>query len=131
MWQCCALLILQPYIHLTLDCNIFAIFQALPAIPPICLQMILLLVTFILVAQAQQTCYSINGNPDTTMSPCNASATNSGCCYANEYCLTNGLCINQALVGGNRLSRVGCTDKTWEDPACFQECKTGASILKS
>lgn len=83
----------------------------MPAMLPISIQTILAAVPLILVAQAQQTCYSINGNPDTTMSPCNASAAHSGCCYANEYCLTNGLCINQALVGGNRLSRVGCTDK--------------------
>ena len=95
------------------------------AMLPTAVQTILAAVSLILVVRAQQTCYSINGNPDTKMSPCNASAANSGCCYANEYCLTNGLCINQALVGGNRLSRVGCTDKTWEDPACFQECKTG------
>ena len=75
--------------------------------------------------QERKTCYSVNGTPDPAMSACNATAAQSSCCYSDSYCLSNGLCFGQSALYGNRLSRVGCTDASWRDPACFQNCKTG------
>lgn len=93
------------------------------------LSILVLTLSYISLANGQErkTCYSVNGTPDPAMSACNATAAQSSCCYSDSYCLSNGLCFGQSALYGNRLSRVGCTDASWRDPACFRNCKTGMS----
>ncbi|KAF2645041.1 hypothetical protein P280DRAFT_186354 [Massarina eburnea CBS 473.64] len=84
-------------------------------------------------------CYAINGSdhnrdvvpfvPDEPKwVPCNNTAVGEGkhsaCCALGDVCLTNGLCQNPADYwnGGNAFWTEGCTDKTFNDPACPDYC---------
>lgn len=59
--------------------------------------------------------------------PCNMTAVEAGghstCCAIGDLCLTNGLCMHKGDVDKkNWYWRTGCTDKSWEDPACPKYC---------
>ncbi|ORY01837.1 hypothetical protein BCR34DRAFT_90749 [Clohesyomyces aquaticus] len=81
------------------------------------------------------TCYFPDGT-DTVSSggnyfPCNQTALTVGkhtsCCAPGDICFTNGLCKADTKDQYNWNWRVGCTDKTWKDPACPNYCRDVAS----
>ncbi|KAF3085637.1 hypothetical protein TWF569_008367 [Orbilia oligospora] len=77
-------------------------------------------------------CYFPDGSlrNSTDYQPCNnVRGQHSMCCaIANrgssaDICLSNGLCSGATADGESRaLWREGCTDPTWEDPACLKIC---------
>ncbi|KAJ6784698.1 hypothetical protein PWT90_00441 [Aphanocladium album] len=69
-------------------------------------------------AGAAATCYSYEGKA-LPMSPCDGSGSISPCCGDNDFCLSNGLCLNAG--GNNAYSQQGCTDKDWKPP-CKKHC---------
>ncbi|PVH99947.1 hypothetical protein DM02DRAFT_672331 [Periconia macrospinosa] len=80
------------------------------------------------------SCYSRNGTVLTQRNsinyiPCNVTALeenkHTSCCAVGDLCLTNGLCRSQddEKHQGNQYFRVGCTDKSWNDPACADVCE--------
>ena len=70
-------------------------------------------------------CYFPKGNVANGHSPCNASAAESWCCAAKDYCLSNGFCLQASDVHANRIGRGSCTDQEWNSPACPRECVDG------
>ncbi|KAG2164233.1 hypothetical protein JADG_003972 [Aureobasidium aubasidani] len=44
-----------------------------------------------------------------------------------SLCLDNGYCFNQGNKYGSRISRGGCTDRSWNSDACPQYCQTTIS----
>ena len=69
------------------------------------------------IAAAQQ-CYNSDGSKVDDHIPCEDSVT-THCCMQGSACLTNGLCfysIDSSLNTGT------CTQKQWDDDACFQTC---------
>ena len=72
-----------------------------------------------------QKCYY----PDQAVEPfhviCNASAQVSLCCKYGATCLTNGLCFSKWDTSFNTGT---CTDQTWTDPSCFQNCPRSTEI---
>lgn len=67
--------------------------------------------------------------------PCNMTAVEAGghstCCAIGDLCLTNGLCMHKGDVDKtNWYWRTGCTDKTWEDPACPKYCAPIGESMK-
>jgi hypothetical protein len=83
-------------------------------------------------------CYATDGKPfdgsgslDYAKSylPCNLTAiannAHSACCAYGDLCLTNGLCRNvgtDEAAGDNVYWQIGCTDPTFQDPACPKYC---------
>ncbi|KXS95588.1 hypothetical protein AC578_3258 [Pseudocercospora eumusae] len=72
-----------------------------------------------------QTCYFPDGSKareSDDLRPCNPSSSgHSACCLKTGLCMSNGLCFQQS-GWGNRIARSGCTDATWNDPACASVC---------
>lgn len=68
--------------------------------------------------RAAAKCYSYEGN-EIGAYPCNTTAEISPCCGSNDFCLSNGLCLNAG--GNNAFTQQGCTDKAWGDP-CRKYC---------
>ncbi|KAL9081481.1 MAG: hypothetical protein Q9157_000039 [Trypethelium eluteriae] len=76
------------------------------------------------------TCYFPAGNIAYGNVPCNPDGEVSTCCGDVSKCLANGLCavgdtsdgLGGFLNSGVEFARGGCTDPTWQDPACFQHC---------
>ncbi|KAI0473696.1 hypothetical protein GGR56DRAFT_546024 [Xylariaceae sp. FL0804] len=77
------------------------------------------------------TCYHLDGsNGGASDAPCDSNATgeagsHSACCdVANsDACLSSGLCLNTAATGPSHvLWSTGCTDETFQDPACPKWC---------
>ncbi|KAF2122043.1 hypothetical protein BDV96DRAFT_136726 [Lophiotrema nucula] len=83
----------------------------------------------------QATCYSYDGRaynkPRDTRHyvPCSPSAVEKGqhssCCRIGDACMTNGLCLapSNKRDGWNYYWRDGCTDSTFQDPACPNYCR--------
>lgn len=90
-------------------------------------QLIYLAAFLVITATAQlQKCYYPDGTYDPTLAPCKSAQEHSACCGADtSLCLDNGLCFKEESTWGNRLSRGGCTDKTWKSGACPQYCADG------
>ncbi|KAL2061933.1 hypothetical protein VTL71DRAFT_7311 [Oculimacula yallundae] len=74
-------------------------------------------------AQASNTCFVLNGRKtyDSGYRCNNATTGHSACCGEGATCYSNGLCeqFNGPVVD---YLRVGCTDPTWQDPACLNQC---------
>ncbi|KAH7069706.1 hypothetical protein BKA63DRAFT_555928 [Paraphoma chrysanthemicola] len=75
-------------------------------------------------------CYHISGQVSRQMAPCNHTAVAEGkhtsCCTENYLCLSNGMCRSANLSSvTNYYWRIGCTDKTFTDPACGRYCAQG------
>ncbi|KAF4555783.1 Hypothetical protein D9617_2g057470 [Elsinoe fawcettii] len=77
-------------------------------------------------------CYFMSGDStsvaqDKTYIPCDPVAVSQGkhssCCAPNDLCFTNGLCKANSNNDWNWRWRVGCTDKTFKDPACPNYCR--------
>ncbi|KAI5918689.1 hypothetical protein F4810DRAFT_715289 [Camillea tinctor] len=78
-----------------------------------------------------QQCYHLDGSSGgTTNTLCNPNATgtegsHSACCNVDnaDACLSTGLCLNTAARQQSHiLWATGCTDATFQDPACPQYC---------
>ncbi|EPE29768.1 hypothetical protein GLAREA_00928 [Glarea lozoyensis ATCC 20868] len=69
------------------------------------------------------TCYSIDGSSglDSGFRCDNTTTGHSTCCAAGAICYSNGVC-QQSNGPVQDYLRVGCTDKTWKDPACLEQC---------
>ncbi|KAK6613570.1 hypothetical protein QC760_11106 [Botrytis cinerea] len=72
-------------------------------------------------------CYVINGQHNANAGyRCDNSTTgHSSCCAAGAICFSNGVC-QQANGNVQDYLRVGCTDPTWKDPACLNQCTSYA-----
>ncbi|KAF2440264.1 hypothetical protein P171DRAFT_475773 [Karstenula rhodostoma CBS 690.94] len=69
------------------------------------------------------TCFFPNGNASPADTPCNPDAEVSHCCYKNQACLSNGLCVSDPYSPIKaRLHRGTCSDKTWESNDCPNHC---------
>lgn len=90
------------------------------ALPRDRVTMILFMLWLLLLSttRAAATCYSYEGK-ELDMYPCDATAKISPCCGSNDYCLSNGLCLNAG--GNNAYTQQGCTDKGWGFP-CQKYC---------
>ena len=72
-----------------------------------------------------QTCYYPDQTVETSHIICNASAQTSLCCQDGAVCLTSGLCFSKWDTSINTGT---CTDKTWTDPSCFQNCPQSTEV---
>ncbi len=75
------------------------------------------------------TCYSLNGEkglrPDSSLTPCGGSATNNTfCCVSDNICTEDSIChfTNTPSYTTSGYYVGGCTDKTFDDPACSKAC---------
>lgn len=72
-------------------------------------------------SSALATCYFPNGQISPADTACDPSAIESSCCYKNQACLSNGLCVsdphNPELA---RLHRGTCTDQSWKSGNCVR-----------
>ncbi|EDU49956.1 hypothetical protein A1F94_010439 [Pyrenophora tritici-repentis] len=69
------------------------------------------------------TCYFPNGNVVDSDTACNPNALVSSCCYDNQACLSNGLCVSDPHDPAKaRLHRGTCTDKSWKSGNCVRQC---------
>ncbi|KAF1958907.1 hypothetical protein CC80DRAFT_546225 [Byssothecium circinans] len=68
-------------------------------------------------------CYFPNGKVVASDTICNPNALVSSCCYDNQACLSNGLCMSDPHSPTKaRLHRGTCSDKTWKSSACPRQC---------
>lgn len=76
-------------------------------------------------------CYTIGYDFVTSSNqyfPCGKSnltgSTAQACCYGGDYCMEDGIChyVHGGVTNGTGYYAAGCTDKTWQDPACPQAC---------
>jgi hypothetical protein len=77
-------------------------------------------------AADSRQCYFPSGLPSPGK-PCHPDATQSVCCSPGFTCLSNGICEAGPANANERawkysLYRSGCTDSTFNDPACPQFC---------
>jgi hypothetical protein len=75
-------------------------------------------------------CYHITGTASKSFAPCDHDAVAAGkhtnCCIEGYLCLSNGMCRSANLTSvTNYYWRIGCTDKTFLDPACGRYCTQG------
>lgn len=73
-------------------------------------------------------CYVLDGtSPSNAGYRCNNATTGqSSCCAAGGICYSNGVC-QQSNGNVQDYLRVGCTDPTFKDPACLDQCRTFAN----
>ncbi|KAM7186748.1 hypothetical protein V8F20_011259, partial [Naviculisporaceae sp. PSN 640] len=80
------------------------------------------------------TCYNSFGTAiPFDIEACDLSATgqagsHSACCNApnKDACLSSGLCLASWSTGSDQMLWIGgCTDSTWQDPACSRLCVAG------
>ncbi|KAF2856744.1 hypothetical protein T440DRAFT_411935 [Plenodomus tracheiphilus IPT5] len=69
------------------------------------------------------TCYFPNGAVVDSDTACNPNAIESACCYNNQACLSNGLCVSDPHDAAKaRLHRGTCTDEAWKSGNCPRQC---------
>ncbi|KAI0892303.1 hypothetical protein F4806DRAFT_243710 [Annulohypoxylon nitens] len=69
-----------------------------------------------------QACYKIDGAALKDSFRCdNSTAGHSSCCLSGQVCWSNGVCHGKTH-GIDDWLRVGCTDYSWRDTACFDVC---------
>lgn len=84
---------------------------------------------------AAQNCYVPNGNLVSNLKACSVASGNdaAACCFANHYCMSNGLCLSPTE---GTWYRGGCTDNQFEQSGCPKFCDDdviggGRPILES
>jgi hypothetical protein len=83
---------------------------------------LLLVPSWVAAQDTNSTCFRIDGTAKPAAEgwlPCNPGAAASPCCDKNDFCLSNGLCLN--AVGNNFIALQGCTSDSWEAP-CNKVC---------
>ena len=81
-----------------------------------------------------QKCFFPNGQPAGSDTACNPNALVSACCFDNQACLSNGLCVSDPHDPVKaRLHRGTCTDEAWKSGNCPRHClgTSPASIAPS
>ncbi|KAI1498866.1 hypothetical protein F5X99DRAFT_411692 [Biscogniauxia marginata] len=74
-------------------------------------------------ADDNDVCYFLDGSVSTWSYRCdNGTSGHSACCQPGATCWSNGVC-QYVDEGVQDWLRVGCTDKTWKDPACLDQCQ--------
>ncbi|KAJ0115787.1 uncharacterized protein J7T55_010610 [Diaporthe amygdali] len=70
-----------------------------------------------------QDCYWPNGGTASTLKACSVASSNeaAACCFANHYCMTNGLCLSPTE---GTWYRGGCTDEQFQKTGCPKFCDT-------
>lgn len=88
------------------------------------------LAPIVFAQDAPTQCFVIDGAAaDNSGYRCdNSTAGNSACCAAGATCYSNGLCKQDNGPTVDYL-RVGCTDQTWENPACLNQCAACKYII--
>ncbi|KAK3375558.1 hypothetical protein B0T24DRAFT_616476 [Lasiosphaeria ovina] len=72
------------------------------------------------LANCAATCYDYAGQVQPNIYPCNLDpGLPSPCCGSNDFCLSNGLCLDGG--GNNGLTQQGCTSQAWMSP-CVKHC---------
>ncbi|KAH8898230.1 hypothetical protein GQ53DRAFT_625138, partial [Thozetella sp. PMI_491] len=71
------------------------------------------------------TCYNVAGKASDRLYPCDSSGGIVPCCSANDFCLSNGLCLDGG--GNNAFTQQGCTSDSWEAP-CRKYCSGNAGL---
>ncbi|KAG8162622.1 hypothetical protein KVR01_007100 [Diaporthe batatas] len=68
-----------------------------------------------------QNCYMPNGNLVSNLKACSVASGNdaAACCFADHYCMTNGLCLSPTE---GTWYRGGCTDSQFEQSGCPKFC---------
>lgn len=97
---------------------------------------ILLLPIFITASGAQSnssshSCYFPSGIISAGK-PCHSNAKNSVCCGPGFQCLSNKVCQTTPAIDNTfkySLYRSGCTDPTFQDPACPRFCFRGKRVM--
>jgi len=72
-----------------------------------------------LLPLVQATCYTTFGDIQDGDVPCDPDNDVSTCCSANDYCLSNGLCLDASA--NNVMTQQSCTDPNWGAP-CHKFC---------
>lgn len=85
----------------------------------------------IMATNNTRTCYTPNGAVWEGHTPCNQAADESHCCGSNDFCLSNGHCLQAEGVYANRIGRGSCTDSSWRSEACPYECSDGKNSLRA
>ena len=80
---------------------------------------------FLVLNRVSGTCYFPNGNVSPQDVACEASASDSFCCYHDQACLSNGVCMTGVVDGIQQYARGTCTDPNWESGACPKFCLDG------
>lgn len=85
------------------------------------------LIVFSSVLALSQTvsamCYFPNGQEAGSDTACNPNSLVSACCFDNQACLSNGLCVSDPHDPVKaRLHRGTCTDKAWKSGNCPRQC---------
>lgn len=75
--------------------------------------------------RAAATCYDYDGKEMKDVFPCDATADVSQCCSKNDFCLSNGLCLDAG--SNNGFTQQGCTSKGWDFP-CQKYCRDNAGM---
>lgn len=71
-----------------------------------------------------QSCHFPDGSVASSDVPCNPSALVSACCFSDQACLSNGLCVSDPLNDTLKAYHRGtCTDQNFESSACPRFCK--------
>ena len=70
-----------------------------------------------------QICYHPNQNEAPGDTPCAPTSSNgaSACCFPEDTCISNGLCLNADMI----FNRGSCTDPTWKSTGCAPWCQDG------
>lgn len=78
------------------------------------------------VLASAQACYNSAGLIPSTDGkvkiwvPCNNNTANSACCCVDDYCMSNGLCLD--THNEDQITQQGCTDPQWSDVGCIDYC---------
>ncbi|KAF2173560.1 hypothetical protein M409DRAFT_48521 [Zasmidium cellare ATCC 36951] len=75
-----------------------------------------------MATNSTKVCYTPNGAVWEGATPCNQTADESHCCGVNDFCLSNGHCLQAEGAYANRIGRGTCTDSSWRSEACPYEC---------
>ncbi|KAL3425361.1 hypothetical protein PVAG01_02152 [Phlyctema vagabunda] len=73
-------------------------------------------------------CYVLDGTARRGFYRCNnETAGHTTCCDLGDTCYSNGVCAgpNNGIMD---YQRKGCTDPTWQDPACLNQCQPYANF---
>ncbi|OCK94375.1 uncharacterized protein K441DRAFT_660230 [Cenococcum geophilum 1.58] len=74
-----------------------------------------------------QSCHFPDGSVAGSDVPCNPSALVSACCFSDQACLSNGLCVSDPLNDALKAYHRGtCTDQNFKSSACPRFCELPA-----
>ena len=87
--------------------------------------MLLLPLLLCLTSVIAQICFNPDGTVATDAFVCDPSGASKHCCMNNSTCLSNCLCL---YATDSSINTGFCTESSWDDPSCFQQCRDGWCI---